>query len=942
MAALLKKRALAEYSQVIQEEPKPPVKRLKLVHKPRLSEYSFDARGCSNPHEVLGVLLTLSENLPLPVDSAQKTSGQLIELFYKEESVIKVKVVSLLGELCKTPGFNPNSLITEFITFLKTEKSHKVIAEILNSLKQIGKILSHDKKLHQKLISLTSQHLKDSSHLVRCRCLEIIGTLGSPKLNDESTATPPGGGRGGECLQMTLSDYSHDRDSRVRTSALQALRGIKLERKLYEELAPALNDDYKGVRLAVTRLIWVMSHLYPESLIELEDKGESIRLVDDGFGKICNMINDLEMEVRAESTRLLGSMHLVSARFLHQTLDKKLMSNMRRKMSSHERQKEHYTRGEWATGQKWADDKPLEEVNEESMSLINSGACGAFVHGLEDEFLEVRNAAIDSVCELATNSEQFSRLCQDNLVDMFNDEIEAVRLNAINSLRKISHYLTLREDQLDIILSGLKDFTFDIRAGLHELFGHAKLETKDSLNSCVMALLDNMKRYPQDRLSIWTCMKLLGEHHPDLTLPLVPDLLSTHPFFDTPEPDMDDPAYISVLLLVFNAAVGNSRTISALFPEHTFRHYKYLRSSMPQLVPQLKLAGISPGMQLNEINNKNHLDISAFLKQTLDRLDELEKMDSWSAQQLLEVTMRDLKRIEDLEPSLSATAECESLYLNSQLLLMKALSGTNWSAPACIQTRSDTASMQKIIDLCREANTLYMGLTMSEGATVRQMKLKAMTIQLLHSLRINNDRQAILQQCKTYLDTLHSLQKYLSDNGIVAENFTQSLFTALPDLETLRLSAFTNPLQAAMYQSKPPVVKISHRLRKLRATIVEPTENSDNPLRFTAGLTVDVNMEVVLENVRDIENIKIQVEYADTQTHIISPPISDFRRLSTYKYRLLTVVTISHSLWSEPGSVKLSLVTEPTTDLTSADDKHRYISLCKPVSVLIATKPAKR
>lgn len=40
------------------------------------------------------------------------------------------------------------------------------------------------------------------------------------------------------------------------------------------------------------------------------------------------------------------------------------------------------------------------------------------------------------------------------------------------------------------------------------------------------------------------CMKNLGSHHPHLALPLVPELLCLHPYFDTPEPDMDDAACI--------------------------------------------------------------------------------------------------------------------------------------------------------------------------------------------------------------------------------------------------------------------------------------------------------------------------------------------------------------------------------------------------------------
>lgn len=69
--------------------------------------------------------------------------------------------------------------------------------------------------------------------------------------------------------------------------------------------------------------------------------------------------------------------------------------------------------------------------------------------------LEVRTAAVDSLCELATQSPSFAILSLDFLVDMFNDEIEAVRLNAINSLRRISPHIVLREDQLEIVLSVL-------------------------------------------------------------------------------------------------------------------------------------------------------------------------------------------------------------------------------------------------------------------------------------------------------------------------------------------------------------------------------------------------------------------------------------------------------------------------------------------------------
>lgn len=70
--------------------------------------------------------------------------------------------------------------------------------------------------------------------------------------------------------------------------------------------------------------------------------------------------------------------------------------------------------------------------------------------------LEVRNASVDSLCSLSLNNLQFAQLSLDFLVDMFNDEIEDVRLKAIDSLTKISKYTVLREDQLETILGALK------------------------------------------------------------------------------------------------------------------------------------------------------------------------------------------------------------------------------------------------------------------------------------------------------------------------------------------------------------------------------------------------------------------------------------------------------------------------------------------------------
>lgn len=69
---------------------------------------------------------------------------------------------------------------------------------------------------------------------------------------------------------------------------------------------------------------------------------------------------------------------------------------------------------------------------------------------------EVRSAAVGSMCQLGMHSRRFAVQSLDFLVDMFNDEIEGVRLEAIRSLCQISSTLELREDQLETVLTILE------------------------------------------------------------------------------------------------------------------------------------------------------------------------------------------------------------------------------------------------------------------------------------------------------------------------------------------------------------------------------------------------------------------------------------------------------------------------------------------------------
>ena len=142
---------------------------------------------------------------------------------------------------------------------------------------------------------------------------------------------------------------------------------------------------------------------------------------------------------------------------------------------------------------------------------------------------------------------------------------------------------------------------------------------KECLNAIVLAMLDNLGRYAEDRSSIWHCMVDLGRNHPSLVVAMTPDLLSLHPYFESVEPGVGDAAYVSVLLLVLNAAV-DCPTMLPLLPHHLASHYVCLRNTLPNLVPSLPLGGLSsPGASGPESLSPVRGSTS-FFSQTLQRL----------------------------------------------------------------------------------------------------------------------------------------------------------------------------------------------------------------------------------------------------------------------------------------------------------------------------------
>ena len=170
-------------------------------------------------------------------------------------------------------------------------------------------------------------------------------------------------------------------------------------------------------------------------------------------------------------------------------------------------------------------------------------------------------------------SGNFAKVAMDYLVDMLNDEIENVRLQAINSCCKLASVVpVLLEDQLENVLKGcLPDARQDIRLSTHRLLASCSLLSRDSLMTTIEELLKSLQKYPADQYSIYTAFRDLGKNHPNFVAALTPKLLELHPFFDTQEIDISDTEHAAKMILILNASkLCSSLRQSFKYFENTF------------------------------------------------------------------------------------------------------------------------------------------------------------------------------------------------------------------------------------------------------------------------------------------------------------------------------------------------------------------------------------
>ncbi|XP_042045821.1 protein SIEL-like isoform X1 [Salvia splendens] len=224
-------------------------------------------------------------------------------------------------------------------------------------------------------------------------------------------------------------------------------------------------------------------------------------LSDALFLQLCVMVRDMDVEIRVSAFDALGKIPTVSENILLQTLSKKPLLSTKEKIYPGQ-----YT--------------------EKLSNIPATAAAFAFLHGLGDDFFQVRRSACRALQTLMVPSAEFACGTVDILVCMLSDASVVVRLQALETLHCMaSHgHLKVAEYHLDMFFSILIDNDALIRSAMRKTLQFMKLQKLAMFRSCIENLIKNLELYPQDEADTFYALYRIGCSHRKFVIKIIQEV----------------------------------------------------------------------------------------------------------------------------------------------------------------------------------------------------------------------------------------------------------------------------------------------------------------------------------------------------------------------------------------------------------------------------------
>lgn len=186
---------------------------------------------------------------------------------------------------------------------------------------------------------------------------------------------------------------------------------------------------------------------------------------------------------------------------------------------------------------------------------------------LEDDSMAVRLASIEAMSVFAVRCGVIRQQVLRLLIDMLNDEIDDVRIAALNGIARFNQKaLTLSDYEVETVLFNLNEDNQQLRSHIYDLFGATLIPAKNE--ALLLKLVERLiaclwKHQGEDTYKIYAVMRSLGaqEAHATIILDNYHKLLGFEKGYLPVEPHQDDPAYIARVILIYHAALAKNKPV---------------------------------------------------------------------------------------------------------------------------------------------------------------------------------------------------------------------------------------------------------------------------------------------------------------------------------------------------------------------------------------------
>ncbi|XP_068649307.1 protein SIEL isoform X3 [Aristolochia californica] len=579
------------------------------------------------------------------------------------------------------------------------------------------------------------------------------------------------------------------------------------------------------------------------------------------------MGRDMNVEVRIEAFRSLGRIQLVSEDILLQTLSKKVLGSR-------------------------SERKFLAQCSQsENLSLVSSAA-GAFIHGLEDEFYEVRSAACASLGKLTIFSTKFATEALKFLVDMLSDDTMVIRLQTFETLFFMASCgsIQLQELHMHMLLSGLMDTYSDIRSAARKLLRVIKLPDLEIFKSAITGLLNSLEMYAQDGAEIFSALFFMGKNHEKFAAIIVKEFaVKMEP--SSKEEFVLDKAQVTILLVLGLTTQIAYDQIESCIPTKAFSYPLLLLGNMPLSIRDIMKPN---SILINHDSSISFLNkvVYGLLNQrlTLTPFEDYQAKVTFLKEEALSSIRHTLAAVAQTWPLIKskcvkethkilrnckqtiarmtvASDECYDVlaFASKYIKVIKLLTRV-WEY---VEPRKSQLTGGTLVDLLLEKlernllNLKYslFGLSKEEDYHIVELILLSCVLRLSKTSTVS---ALILKRTVTTMSHV----AFLSEEGDSRPStFVKELRKALSEVSDHKI-CYPFPACKLIELYSLEQIVLSGRFKLKQAELYVPKNDLEKPLPFLSGFPVGINFRIILHNVYGKDRLWVQMRVEQVVEHV--------------------------------------------------------------------------